>query len=291
LDRQEQDVGENVVQAEASAASAKVRVHTYHFDTPSEQTRQPNYHILTLFNSQPSGSRGFFKGEQRASHMFRFGELIFVPAGASIFGAGPGGSQQLVSYMVYPGPSRSFRDLGRAWHERDLGRCGDIRCDRLRGSMRRIGEETASPGFASDLLLDALATSIEIDLIRYLKGERGTGRAPTSGGLSQRQLRIVTDYVQDWSGGPIRAADLAALIDVSRGHFMRAFKESTGRTVHQYVEQARLDRAKALLVESSMPLKQIGAHLGFATPSGFSLAFRRATSMTPGRYRRLRGVA
>ena len=282
-------MGENLVQAEACTASAKVRVHTLHFDTPSEQTRQPNYHILTLFTSQqPSGARGFFRKQERAGHMFRFGELIFVPAGTSIFGAGPGGTQKMISYMVYPGPSRAFNDLAQAWHERDLGRCGDIRCDRLHDSMRRIGQEAAAPGFASELLLEALSTSIEIDLIRYLKGERGAGQLAGSGGLSQRQLRIVSEYIEDWSGGPIRAADLAALIDVSRGHFMRAFKQSTGRTVHEYVEQARLDRAKALLAESDMPLKQIGAHLGFGTPSSFSLAFRRATSMTPGRYRRLR---
>jgi AraC family transcriptional regulator len=282
-------MGENVVHAEISTAAAKVRVHTYHFETPSEQTRQPNYHILTLAASQPNGGRGFFRGERRPSPMFPFGELIFVPAGTSIFGAGPGGSRQFVSYMVYPGPSRSFQNLSRAWDERDLGRCGDIRCDRLHDSMRRIGREALAPGFASDLLLDALATSIEIDLIRYLKGERGAGQPPSRGGLSQRQLRLVTDHVESWSGGSIRTADLAALVDLSRGHFMRAFKESTGRTVHEYVEQVRLDRAKALLAQSDMPLKQIAAHLGFATPSSFSLAFRRSTSMTPGRYRRLRG--
>jgi AraC family transcriptional regulator len=281
-------VGENVLHAEVSTASAKVRVHTYHFDMPSEQTRHPNYHILTLFPSQPSGSRGFFRADQRPSHMFRFGELIFVPAGTSIFGAGPGGAQKLVSYIVNPGPSRSFESLGRAWDERDLGRCGDIRCDRLHDSMRRIGREVLAPGFASDLLMEALSTAIEIDLIRYLKGEAGTGQPSSRGGLSQRQLRMVTDYVESWSGGPIHAADLAELVDLSRGHFMRAFKESTGRTVHEYVEQTRLDRSKALLADSDMPLKQIAAHLGFATPSSFSLAFRRSTSMTPGQYRRMR---
>lgn len=282
-------MGENIVQAEAATPSAKVRVHTMHFDTPSEQTRQPGYHILTLYTSpQIAEARGFFRKPQGAGHMFRFGDLIFIPAGANIFGAGPGGTQKIISFMVYPGPSRSFHDLSNAWNERDLGRFGDIRCDRLHDSMRRIGQEAVTPGFASNLMLEALSTSIEVDLMRYLKGETGLSHQQSRGGLSPRQLRLVTEYIEDWRGGPIRAADLAELVEVSRGHFMRAFKQSTGRTVHEYVEQARLDRAKALLTDTDVPLKQIGAHLGFSTPSSFSLAFRRATSMTPGRYRRLR---
>jgi len=99
---------------------------------------------------------------------------------------------------------------------------------------------------------------------------------------------MIEEYICDWPGGSIKVADLASLAGLSRGHFMRAFKQSTGSTVHAYVEQARLHRAKAMLLEGEAPLKQIAARLGFSDPSSFSLAFRRKTGMAPGRFRALR---
>ncbi|MFD2499302.1 helix-turn-helix transcriptional regulator [Rhizorhabdus histidinilytica] len=80
-------------------------------------------------------------------------------------------------------------------------------------------------------------------------------------------------------------ADLAAAAEVSPSHFARSFRASTGRTVHRFVEEARLARAQAMLRETNLPLKQVAAALGFSGPSSFTLAFRRATGTTPARYR------
>jgi len=281
-------LSENIVLAEVRSGPAKIRVHTYQYATPSEQLRQPNYHLLTLFTSRQADSHGFFQsGGHRGPKAVRFGDMIFVPAGTSIFGAGPGGQKQLISYIVEPGPSPVFQQFASAWDERDLGRCGDIRCEQLNQTLRRMGNEALAPGFASDILMDALSTSLRVDLVRYLRGEGMPRAQPSRGGLSPRQLRMIEEHVREWSGAPLHAADLAQLIGVSRGHFMRAFKQSTGLTVHRYVEEVRLDRAREMLAESDLHLKQIAGILGFATPSSFSLAFRKATAMTPGQYRRL----
>ena len=63
------------------------------------------------------------------------------------------------------------------------------------------------------------------------------------------------------------------------------FRATTGRTVHRFVEEMRLSRAQAMLRETDMPLKQIAATLGFSGASSFTLAFRKATGTTPGRFR------
>ena len=62
---------------------------------------------------------------------------------------------------------------------------------------------------------------------------------------------------------------------------MRLFREATGETVKSYVERVRLTKAKALLSGTELPLKEISARLGFASPSGFSVAFRRLAGETP----------
>ena len=61
------------------------------------------------------------------------------------------------------------------------------------------------------------------------------------------------------------------------------YEASVGRKQGQQ-KSAKL----TLLAEGEMPLKRIAARLGFANPASFSLAFRRLTGSTPGRYRAIR---
>ncbi|WP_380875003.1 hypothetical protein ACFB49_02700 [Sphingomonas sp. DBB INV C78] len=278
----------NVVQAELNSGPARVRVQTYTYETPSEQTRCPQQHTLTLMTSRRrNGWRGFFHRPHQPGRMFAFGDLIFVPAGLSIHGSGPGGPQNMVACSFPRGAADALRMFEEGWDDRELARCGDLRSDRIADAMRRLGEEALQPGFGSDVLVDALTTALPIDLARHFQ-DVVRRRAPVKGGLAPHQLRSIEEYVREWPAGGVRVGDLADLVGLSRGHFMRAFKQSVGKTVHGFVEGVRLDQAKTLLAEDDMPLKQIAARLGFANPASFSLAFRRMTGDTPGRYRGVR---
>lgn len=280
----------HLITAEARTRRGCVRAHIYGDDYPAEQVRRPTRHVLAMFAGRaPANACGRFLNHRHAERMIRFGQMIFVPAGVGVFGSGPGGAHRMLSYQVDPDASETFRRIEGAWDERDLDRFGDIRCERLAATMRRLGLEIANPGFASDLLIEGMTAMLEVDLIRHLR--RDTPLKPQTsarGGLSPYQLRIVDDHIRSWSGDTLTAESLARLVGLSRGHFMRAFRQSTGHTVHDHVERLRIDRAKHLLAQADVPLKQIASQLGFATPSSFSLAFRRATAMTPAGYRRAR---
>ena len=67
--------------------------------------------------------------------------------------------------------------------------------------------------------------------------------------------------------------------------FARAFKQSTGSSPHRYVLEARIARAKELLRNRAMPITEVAMRTGFATPSHFSVTFRRITSVTPRAFR------
>lgn len=281
-------MGRNVVQGELQSGPARVRMQTYTYDTPSQQERCPTNHTLTLLTSrQRSAWRGFFHQSHRPGRMVVLGDLIFVPAGLTITGSGPGGAHSMVACTFDRGTAPALDVFEQGWDERELSRCGDIRSDRIADAMRRLGQEAVSPGFGSDILVDALTATLPIDLVRHFQ-DGARRAAPIRGGLAPHQLRAIEEYVREWPAGGIRVGDLAELIGLSRGHFMRAFKQSTGRTVHGFVEAVRLDQAKTLLAEGAMPLKRIAARLGFANPASFSLAFRRLTGSTPGCYRAIR---
>ncbi|SFR91479.1 helix-turn-helix transcriptional regulator [Sphingomonas jatrophae] len=266
---------------ELRTKQARIHVYTYRYDTPSHQSRSPQEDVLALFVDQARGARGLFRSDAGTSRLFPLGGLMIVPARVSIEASGPGGDRRLASCTMVPGILPAEFDRGDLAH---LAMCGDIRDPHVRAAMQRMAQEAVRPGFGHDVLIDSLAMGIKIDLARYLM-RTGPREAAHVGMLAQWQLRRLEDHVQSVEGGGLRIADLAALLEMSPGHLVRTFRKTTGRTVHQFVEEARLARARVLLSETDLPLKRIAAQLGFATPSSFSLAFRRATGVTPGRFR------
>ena len=67
-------------------------------------------------------------------------------------------------------------------------------------------------------------------------------------------------------------------------YFHKLFKASTGRTLHQYVEEQRLQRSIRLLTSTDMTLTQIAYECGFSSQSYFSYAFKKKMKRTPREY-------
>lgn len=267
--------------AELRTGMARVRVYTYRYDTPSRQSRSPSQDVLALFRDQARTACAFFRTGEVTSRMFPLGGMMIVPAGVEIDATGPGGDRRLASCTMMSG---ILPDGFDRCDQADLAACGDIRDPNVRAAMQRMAAEAIQPGFGADILIDALSSGVKIDLARYFLRTRP--QQPVHVGvLAPWQIRRLEEYVHSAHAGGMRIADLARVVDISPGHLARTFKKTTGRTVHQFVEEARIARAAALLADTRLPLKQIAAQLGFGTPSSFSQAFRRATGATPGQFR------
>lgn len=109
-----------------------------------------------------------------------------------------------------------------------------------------------------------------------------------TGGLSHWQLRRATDYLMQRLDGQISLLELANYCGLSRSHFSRSFKRTTGRAPHQWLSEKRLERAKELLVRTSLPLAEIAIQCGYADQSHFSRAFSARNAITPSQFRRSR---
>jgi AraC family transcriptional regulator len=105
-------------------------------------------------------------------------------------------------------------------------------------------------------------------------------------GLPAWQVRRVTAYMQDRLGEDIGLNELARIVGLSRYHFCTAFRLATGRTAHEWLARARVERAQELLAQSRASITEVALAVGYSTPSAFTAAFRRVTGTTPTEFRR-----
>ncbi len=107
--------------------------------------------------------------------------------------------------------------------------------------------------------------------------------------LTRFELSRIAEYIEDNLDGAISLADLAGLVHVSRFHFSRMFKKSTGITAIRFVERCRIRRAQSLIEETDLPLAQVAFMTGFADQSHFTRRFHRHVGATPALYARQKG--
>ena len=105
-------------------------------------------------------------------------------------------------------------------------------------------------------------------------------------GLSTPALKRVLDAIHSRLGEDIGVRELAAIAGLSTYHFGKLFRQSTGRTVYQYVLDQRMFRACELLRRQQLNLASIGAQVGFSNPAHFSTAFRKRIGASPRAYQR-----
>lgn len=85
---------------------------------------------------------------------------------------------------------------------------------------------------------------------------------------------------EDW---PVQR--LARVSSVSAAHFARSFKEAFGLPPHRYLLTRRLERAKALLRDTNLPILDIALQTGWNSLGTFGRTFRDVTGESPGELR------
>lgn len=80
--------------------------------------------------------------------------------------------------------------------------------------------------------------------------------------------------------------DYAALCGMSKFHFLRIFKQITGTSPMEYRDKLRIEHAKILLEDLSLPVNEVGFRVGYSSPSYFCDTFRKKTGTSPSRYRK-----
>jgi len=84
---------------------------------------------------------------------------------------------------------------------------------------------------------------------------------------------------------PIAVSELARRANLSRSRLTHLFRSEVGCSPGRYLREARLDRARQLVEESSLSIKEIMARVGFKDPSHFTRDFSRRHGASPRKIR------
>jgi AraC family transcriptional regulator of arabinose operon len=153
------------------------------------------------------------------------------------------------------GPTR--QDVTARFHE----------CHTLASGARRRHEELAMTALEGMLLA--------ID---------GVNPKSTQSGLDDRVLDAM-DFACRHLADPLSLETLADVAGLSVSRFAHLFRQQTGSTPQQFVEQQRIAHARQLLELSSRSIKQIAGELGFGTQFYFSQRFKKLVGVGPREYR------
>ena len=277
------------IQAELRAPAAIAQLVQFTVPEPADDVlcTDETYWLDLCLTPRPRNARACYCDRWAPDHFERIGEIFLVPPGESIRAKSDGGRPQS-SILCHLGRDamRTWFGGDLQWTDRQLSAGLDIENVYIRGLLRRLAEEVRHPGFASEVLVELIAGQLAIELGRYCT--RITD-LPTTGGLAPWRLRLIDERLNEIRHAPT-LTELAALCKLSVRQLTRGFRKSRGCSIGEHVARSRLKNAQRMLA-TDQSVKSIAYSLGFASPSSFSYAFRRAVGETPREFRQreLRG--
>ncbi|MDP5238714.1 AraC family transcriptional regulator [Uliginosibacterium sp. 31-16] len=236
-----------------------------------------NHHLIAVCLAE-RGARFELETDRRYTGQLRFGDMSVLPA-------------HVPSRNRWSGPSNtlSLHLPVTLWEEV--------------ADAHRIQPGLLHPGLpGSDAAISRLSVMLAEELERPYRNlmyceslalgafakmaERIGGHAITRcDALADWRLRRVAEYIEANLEGSLNIADLARVADLSRSHFMQAFRDAFKQTPHQYVLIRRIESAKRRLRMDRESVTDIANSLGFSSHAHFSGVFRRLTGVSPTLYR------
>lgn len=93
-------------------------------------------------------------------------------------------------------------------------------------------------------------------------------------------------YVFEHISQPVSRTEIAASVFLTPDYVSKIFKSETGISLKDYVNEARIEKAKELLLTTAQSVSEIAVAVGFDNFSYFSTLFKKITGVSPSSYNR-----
>ncbi len=98
---------------------------------------------------------------------------------------------------------------------------------------------------------------------------------------NQRTIEKTIEYIKNNLTESLNLETMANMAKFTPTYFHKLFKASTGKTLHDYIEEQRIKKSVGLLTSTDMTLTEIAYECGFSSQSYFSYAFKRRMNLAP----------
>lgn len=268
--------------AQISNAAYDIEVHQLNLPTPGHGFYYSDSHCFLEYVLMPEHSLS--ASYPRLHDQRSIGQLIFIPPGAELEWHWDSGLQRTITCMFDVERIGLLAGLDWNWRNVDLSRTFNIQNDYLLNGMRKLGDEARMPGFASELQIESMLSVMAVELHRLFIAERAVPEI-SSYRLTTQQLSQIRDYIYKHIAESISVHDIARACDLPPRDLSEKFKQATGLTLRQFLAATRIERAKSLLSNRHLMVKQVGYECGFKGAAAFVAAFRKSTGLTPAQYR------
>jgi AraC family transcriptional regulator len=143
--------------------------------------------------------------------------------------------------------------------------------------VRALMAELEAPAPAGRIYADSLATALTTRLLQNFAAIGFAGRQT----LSKPQVRRVVEFVEANLDGELTLEQVADVAGMSIPHLTTLFRRTMGQSVHGYVMERRVQRARALLLGHRMTIAEVALETGFAHQSHLARWMRRLLGVTP----------
>jgi AraC-like DNA-binding protein len=287
-------------------------VHTFFRYFPiSDRDRRWGLFLTTAGESRipprspypPPGHPGAYQFDWKKGRVLHEYQIVYISAGQGRLEVDGARFRVMAgsAFLLFPGLWHRYRpDARTGWSEHWVGCDGPV----IRGLVRSGFFSPQKPLLRvrdEDLLLGAFSSVIDaIHAARPALQQVGAGatlyilsllysaqQPGQDGGEAvvravHEAMRRMADPTQD----TLHLKDLARGLGVSYSWFRRTFAHHTGLSPHQYRLQLRVGRARTLLSETALTVKEVAFRCGFESEQYFCRLFRRKAGVSPGEWRR-----
>ena len=99
-------------------------------------------------------------------------------------------------------------------------------------------------------------------------------------------VKEVLDHISLHYQENLTVSELSGLSNYSEYYFMKLFRQYTGKTLVEYINDFRMEKAKYLLTHSDAPVTEIAMQVGFNSTSYFIKKFQQSNKISPHKYRK-----
>lgn len=139
--------------------------------------------------------------------------------------------------------------------------------------------EQDKPG--KDLLIEASFCSFIIKFARLWFDNEKVEKNPW-----EKYIKDALSYMKQNYCEELSVKQIARHVNLNSSYFHKIFKQATGLTPGEFLNNIRINKAKMLLEKSDIPIIDICNYVGFNSRQYFSYAFKKSIGVTPRQYRK-----